>query len=360
MRVLYVIRALDWGGVERTALDLVEALPELHLAVLDSGGDLPADASRLHRPRPTPLERWAAGPGPLRAFVRYWRYSLRLLWLLLTLRPDVLVTASLEAMIAGVFVPKPGVRWVGSVGSDNYEVLRREHPRWWRLYRALLGLVYRRPRHVLVPTHGLARVMARQFGVRRLHVIPNPVHLERVRAAARQPAPADVVLAVGRLIEVKGFDLLLRAWATVGDRLRDKRLVIRGDGPWRRRLQDLARELGVPLELPGFTPNPWAEMRHAHVVVIPSRAEGFSNVLVEALAAGAAVVAFDCGHGPREIVRDGVDGRLVPCGDVHALGQALLTPPATRDHARERARDFDLPRVAGQYRAFLEGLLSRP
>lgn len=356
MRVLYVIRALEWGGVERTALDLVEALPELHLGLLDSGGDLPADSARIHRPRPTPLERWASRPGPLRAFVRYWRYSLRLLWLLLILRPQVLVTASLEAMIAGVFVPKPGVRWVGSVGSDNHEVLLREHPRHHRLYGALLGLVYRRPRHMLVPTRGLAQVMARHFGVRRLHVIPNPVHVARVRAQAARPAPTDVILAVGRLIEVKGFDLLIRAWATVRDQLPGSRLVIRGDGPWRDRLQALARELGVPLELPGFTPNPWAEMHHAQCVVIPSRAEGFSNVLAEALAAGAAVVAFDCGHGPREVLRDGVDGRLVPCGDVAALGRALLAPPDTRRAAQERARDFDLPRVAERYRAFLAEL----
>lgn len=352
-RVLYVIRALEWGGVERTALDLAEGLEDWHLGLLDSGCDLRGGppAHRVHRPRSTALERWAAGPGPLRGFVRYWRYSLRLLWLLVTLRPRVLITASLEAMIAGVFVPKPGVRWVGSVGSDNHEVLQREHPRHARLLQGLLGLVYRRPACLVVPTHGLAEVMRRHFGVRRVHTIPNPVHLPRVGTAPPGPGPREVILAVGRLIEVKGFDLLLRAWAAAGDRLRGKRLVIRGDGPWRERLRRQAEELGVPLELPGFTADPWSEMRAADRVVIPSRAEGFSNVLVEALAAGASVVAFDCGHGPREILRDGIDGRLVPCGDVEALAAALAEP--VRFDGRERAREFELPRVAARYREFL-------
>ena len=98
--------------------------------------------------------------------------------------------------------------------------------------------------------------------------------------------------------------------------------------------------LGRQVTLSGETTDPTAAIRRAALLVLSSRVEGFPNVLLEAMAAGRPVVAFDCPNGPAEIVRDGIDGRLVPPGDVDALADAiveLLSSPEEREAMGIRA-----------------------
>jgi glycosyltransferase involved in cell wall biosynthesis len=97
--------------------------------------------------------------------------------------------------------------------------------------------------------------------------------------------------------------------------------LILGEGDERAALEALAQSLGIRNEVHflGYVENPLPIMRRAQVFALTSTEEGFGNVLVEALAAGAAVVATDCPHGPREILRDEEFGRLVDIGDAAAL-----------------------------------------
>ena len=77
--------------------------------------------------------------------------------------------------------------------------------------------------------------------------------------------------------------------------------------------------------MPGVVPDPETWMAQATVFVLPSRYEGFPNALLEAMAMGCPAVAADCDSGPREIVRHGENGLLVPAGDAGALADALST-----------------------------------
>jgi glycosyltransferase involved in cell wall biosynthesis len=168
----------------------------------------------------------------------------------------------------------------------------------------------------------------------RVQVIHNPIITpelavkvkERIDHPWFQPVEPPVILSAGRLDPQKDYPLLLKAFARVRQSL-PARLLILGEGPDRDALLSLARELGLgedALCLAGFVPNPYPYMAQASVFVLSSRWEGLPTVLVEALYCGAPIISTDCPSGPREILRDGAYGKLVPVGDVESLSAAIL------------------------------------
>jgi GalNAc-alpha-(1->4)-GalNAc-alpha-(1->3)-diNAcBac-PP-undecaprenol alpha-1,4-N-acetyl-D-galactosaminyltransferase len=162
----------------------------------------------------------------------------------------------------------------------------------------------------------------------RVRVMPNPIP-EAARLAHDETETRHktgrTLLAMGRLAPEKGFDLLLQAFALIAERQPHWCLQIWGEGPLQSQLEHCASALGLRerVQFCGFTKSPFEVMRQADLFVVPSRCEGFSNVLVEAMACGLAVVSFDCPSGPRHIVRDGFDGRFVPPQDVPAMAATL-------------------------------------
>lgn len=168
------------------------------------------------------------------------------------------------------------------------------------------------------------------------------------------PVAADrgegfLLVACGRLIVQKGFPDLLAALART--RHRTTRLVVLGEGPDRGELERRAAALGVEdrVDWLGFRDDPRPWMAAADLFVLSSHWEGFGNVLVEAMACGTPVVTTDCPHGPAEIVRDGVDGTVVPVADPEAMAAAIDDLLGDEDRrrrfaasARERAGAFSI------------------
>jgi glycosyltransferase involved in cell wall biosynthesis len=136
---------------------------------------------------------------------------------------------------------------------------------------------------------------------------------------------AHNLIAAGRLERQKGFDLLLEAFAAVAPSHPDWTLDIFGRGSRREPLGQSVADLGLGgrVRINAPTDRLGERMRHASVFVMSSRFEGFPLVLLEAMAAGLAVVSFDCPTGPGEILTDGTTGLLVPAEDVPALAAAL-------------------------------------
>ncbi len=164
---------------------------------------------------------------------------------------------------------------------------------------------------------------------RRGTVIPNPVTippglrgcaLERMASGAKK-----TLIAVGRMDPLKGFDLLVSAFAALASRHADWTLEIWGEGAERPSLQRRVEALNLAerVRLPGATRDALERLRAADLFVLSSRTEGFPMALCEAMACGLPVVSFDCRSGPREIIRDGVDGVLVPPGGATDLTAAL-------------------------------------
>ncbi len=195
---------------------------------------------------------------------------------------------------------------------------------------------YRNCRHLIGNTRGIvAWIKTQGWPHERVHYLPNFVGdfaetAAASRAALGVPDGAPLILGLGRLHQVKGFDILLRAAAT----LPDVQVVIAGDGPERLRLQGLIDTLGLSsrARLLGWRDDAGALLKAADLFVSSSRHEPLGNMVLEAFSAGCPVLAARA-EGPGEVIRDGIDGVLVPADDPAALAKAagtLLAEPATR------------------------------
>ena len=163
------------------------------------------------------------------------------------------------------------------------------------------------------------------------------------------------ILAAGRLVPEKGFDLLIEAFALLDDA--EAALVIVGEGPDRARLEGLIARRGLDdrVRLPGYVADtrPWLD--RSRLLVLPSRFEGYPAVLVEALAAGRPVVATDCTPATAELIDDPAAGRVVPLDDTPAMAAAIaallaLPPPDPVALAARVARH----RIGPVARAYLD------
>lgn len=244
---------------------------------------------------------------------------------------------------------------------------------WW-----LKRWVVRRADAIVANSRAGARMTAVRTGVprARIDVIPNGVGMpgpldgaarERGRVALDIAHDRICGLFVGRLVVEKNLPLLLDALARLPPGSRPL-LLLAGDGPLRGPLGRQARSLRLEadLRLLGERRDAPLLMQLADFVVLPSREEGLSNVLLEAMAAGRAVIASDVGGNP-ELVEDGHTGLLFGSGDADALAsglRALADDPALRTRLGEAARRHVASRhavaalvdaTAALYRKVLEG-----
>lgn len=275
-------------------------------------------------------------------------------------RPDILIAASWYAVFLALVSKRFFVRdirtWVRQDGVFSGQVALAG-PK----HRAILAAIRRllpAADLVIAVSDGVARDLERSVprAAGSLRVVANPVYHDGIAALAREPSghpwlddpEVPVILSAGRLVGVKDYPTLVRAFAAVRERI-PSRLVILGAGRDRDALVALARRLGVAddLDLPGFVPNPFPYMARAWVFVVSSLLEGLSMALVEAMACGTPVVSTDCPCGPREVLEDGRLGALAPVGDPAALAGAIvkaLRNPVPPDLLVARARHYSVER----------------
>lgn len=334
MRLTVVIASLARGGAEGVAARLASAWAgaghQVTLVTFEPPGRAPQQA--LH---PDIQIRQLGLTGASRSALHaLWTNLARLKRLRQALRgsrPEAIVahgdSTNVLILLASLFLPAR-VFPVEHVDPRHHRVALP-----WRLLRAL---TYRRASTVVTVSRRMIQGLPRALRKRARHIW-NPVP-----APPPGPAPdldAGIVLGMGRLAPQKGFDLLIRAFAAIANRHPSVRLRIIGEGPARTALEGLCRELGVEdrVSLPGATSTPESALRAGSVFVLSSRYEGFGLVLAEAMAVGLPVIATDCASGPGEILRDGVDGILVPPDNVPALTRALSRLLEDRDLARRYA-----------------------
>lgn len=280
-----------------------------------------------------------------------------------TTRPDVVLSHMTQTNVLTTL----------ALGGTKYRAVLIEHsdparntPH--RVWRTLRRAVYPRAAAVVSVSRGIDKYFSWLPAAKRA-VIPNPIAALKVTQPATtdpQPAPnTKFIVAMGRLIPVKGFDRLLSAFAQLTLKHPEWNLMILGEGGLRSQLEQQITELGLAgrVQLKGFVSNPVTVLNQCEFFVMTSRSEGFPYALLEAMSCGLPAVAIDCESGPREIIREGIDGMLVPEGDVNALAAAmdhLISDPTTRQRLGERATDvldrFGTERVIAQWEALFARL----
>lgn len=357
------------GGAERVMIRLAQGLAQaghtVHLVVLSDHGPYRSmldpqtpglEVHSLHSRR-----AWRAIP----AMVRYLRAE----------QPQAVLSALFHCNFLAVaaralarLLPGAGALPRVVVSEHNtLDFVRSLVSPWrWQIYERAWRWTYRHADAVVCVSEGIAQGLGQALPILRpkLHVIGNPVvtddMLRQSHAALDhpwvQPGQPPLVLAAGRLIHAKGFDVLLAAFQQVQTQT-PARLMILGQGPEQANLQAQIETLGLHDSacLLGFTDNPYAWMRRCAVFVLSSRHEGLPGALIEAMACGSKVVATDCPHGPAEILENGRWGRLVPVDDVSALTEAMvaaLQDRVTPDTAK-RAERYGLKLAAKAYSQLL-------
>jgi len=274
---------------------------------------------------------------------------------------------ALIAILAGKLTRSAVIPWESTVSALDVQDL----PRWLRAYPILERVFYRNVPTVAAVSEDVAHALRSQLSSVGKHpnvvVIPNPVHATEIRElAGKVPSvgrPSTIICAVGRLASQKGFDILIEAMALAEPQMSGEWVLrVVGDGPLRGSLMRLARVKGLDsrVEFIGEVENPYPIMLNATVFVQPSRWEGFSVALVEALSLGVPCVAADSPGAAREVLRDGKVGVLVPPDDPVSLADALVELTRNeRLRARlshlgpRRVEEFAPRRVAERIQALL-------
>ena len=360
LRLLLVINAMSPGGAERVCSVLANAWASrgdtVSLATYTAPGErsffaLDPAVREIHlgtNGSPGPGLRWLGALGRNVARVRSIRRAIG------RTRPDVIVS----------FMNVTNVLTIAAAHGSGVPVIATEHidpsqDDIGALWTALRRWVYPHAARLAVLNERVLEYFPADIR-RRSVVLPNPVMRPPgpVRSVRPERGSARTIVAMGRMTRQKGFDLLLEAFATIAADHPDWTLEIWGEGPLRGELEARAHapDLEGRVRLPGRTDDAYAVLAAADLYVLSSRFEGFPMVLCEAMASGLPVLSFDCRTGPREIVRDGIDGVLVPAGDVQELSRELsrlLGDAGTRGALARRAPEilerFGVARVLSRW-----------
>jgi glycosyltransferase involved in cell wall biosynthesis len=352
VRVLHVQRIGGIGGSERHLLTLLPALAQRRIDVRFLGLDDPSGApDPFYEELSVGYERLLAprDVDPMLA-VRVARSIRRT-------NPDLVHTHLVHADVYGAATSR---RLVSTKHNDDRF---RTGP-----FRFVERALARRAAKVIAITDALARFQIERVGLPARKLTTIHYGLDALPEPWGRNPPDDVprdavvVLAICRLEPQKGVDMAVRAVALLRERRADVHLVVLGEGNERAGLEALARELDVPVYLPGRVPDVAAWLRRAKVLVHPVRWEGFGLAVLEAMLAGLPVVASRVSSLP-ELVVDGETGLLVPPDDAHALARGIETAlgdgarlgEAGRGRAHER---FSVSRMADATLAVYEGVTS--
>jgi glycosyltransferase involved in cell wall biosynthesis len=306
MKIDILVSSLKGGGAERVAVNLADGWSTVGHDVrilIQSGLD-----EVEYCPKPEVI---------LESFRAKWRIAraLRLRQMLDARRADVVVAVqSNMAIVAGIVAIGLNLKLIGCEHNIPKKAV------WGKHWAALRPLSYRQISAVTVLTERARAELSMICPKVRIEVVPNALYLPlsdnepRLDPADVLPSDAPLLLAAGRLVEAKGFDRMIACFAKLSQLFPTARLVILGDGALRKNLETQISDLGLSDKalLPGRAGNIAEWYRRADLFLMTSRWEGQPMVLMEAMGHGLPAVVTDFNGGPRDIIRHGIDGIILP------------------------------------------------
>ena len=344
MKCLFYIYSLNKGGAERVLLTLADRFrlePDMEVVILtDTRDEREYDCPDSLR-RIILSEYMAEGPASgllalRRLLYRIPRYGrqLALMDVFKKEQPDRIIAFMIPGAVRAIKAsrmirerdssrPEANIPVVSCVRYDPYEAYGQ--PKARRKLLSVLKHSYR----IVCQTEDQKSFFEGE-SEEKCRVIFNPIS-DSFCVEPYKGIRKKMVVSTGRLVDFKRFEDLISAFMRIADKYPDYKLTIYGEGPYRKTLEEHIDELEKTYPdvksrvfLPGDTSNVADAIKDASVYVLSSLGEGMPNSLMEAMALGLPVVATDCsGGGPASLITDGVNGRLVPVGDIDKMASVI-------------------------------------
>jgi glycosyltransferase involved in cell wall biosynthesis len=337
LKVLYVLPNLDYGGTTRVAMSFASRAARdgfsVKIVVLRGGAFL----ERV--PPGVEVIRLIEGNNvaQMAAILKGASLAIKLAHLFKKECPDVVISdvtwLSILVILCKLFF---GARFslLVRVGNLKSRGLRKR-----RIIGTLerLSIRYLIPRadRIIVPSNAVKEDLMKYFAIpqEKITFIPNPVEIEAIQLKSSEPpvnyphqiAGEPVFVSVSRLSERKGVRYLIEAFSVISNQIKAYLLII-GDGPQRKELEELVIRLGLSsrVRFLGYIPDPFNYVKRATAYIHPALWDGFGYAVVEAMACGTPPIVLANSGGPAEIVEDGKNGLVVEPTNVSQLANAML------------------------------------
>ncbi len=364
-KIMFVLPALNTGGAEKVAIDIMNNLAEKFLFMLclfEKRGPLVTEIPSAVQVFDLKKKKW-------------WSF-LKLGWKLRKIirkqNPEIIVSflwySTFIVMLANLFRMKKRGFFIAYEPHNHLQDIKGT--RFSMIKSVLIKYVHRKMNLVIVDSKGAMVDIAKNYNLSqdKLKVIYNPINVAEIKKASEEkiadPKINEIVASAGtklvcfgRLVKRKGFHLAVAALQRVLESMEAKLLII-GEGEERKNLEKMIADLDLKKKilLCGYLSNPYSVISRCDIFVFPSLWEGFGNVIVEVMACGIPVIAAACPYGPDEIITNGVNGILVSVNDENALAEAVIQlandsvlRKRLADEGKKRAEDFCVEKIAVEY-----------
>ena len=329
LKIFFFIPHAD-GGVIRSTLPIIDGLQKsghtLEVITLGAKGDMFHNLQEISKVHMIPKSKTIFSIIDLSKLIH-------------KKRPDILISiqhyANVSALLSN-FMSGNKTKVIVSERSSVKSSLNQSSLIKRIVIKFLIKLLYKKAFAIVVNSLGVKNELSSLLknNNQKINLIYNPTYDPKIYENRKKNTPPNkwpnnrktpVILGVGRLSKEKKFDLLIRSFSDVREKM-DSQLIILGDGPEKDNLNMIIKSLKLDnfCTLLGFVENPYDYMKNASILVLSSQYEGLPNVLIEAQACDLPIIATNCEYGPEEILLNGKAGILIPTNDHEAMTKAII------------------------------------